>query len=543
MPRITTLLTSILLLSCTGVAAQTSTGSERGDRQAAASSDEAQVFQSAFRMLADLHMDALSDSALWESALAGMVEGLNDPYASVFTPVEADAWDEETTGNYSGIGVQITMLNDEITVTAVFRSTPAEGVGMQVGDVIVGVDDNDATSWDTAIASDSIRGPVGTVVQVRVKRAGFEQPIAYDIRRNQVHVPAVLYGMMDNGIAYVIMDRVARNAAREMDEALRTMHGAKGMIIDLRRNPGGFLDESLMLADLFLEPGSTLASTSQRVRGGSAAQVTSESYEDRWPIRVPELPIIVLVDGYTASGAEILAGALQDYDRAIVLGERSFGKGLVQTVAPLPAGRKLRFTTGSWHTPLGRSLHRARDKEGRPLPEALDSLPRVRTAGGRDLIAAGGIFPDLAIVDDTLRLAERELLRMANEARFPLVLRLAEFSFGEAGRLREADPVVVDVSRADFEEWVGQMVAEGLPADAVADPVARDYLFWRARLGVAQRLDVVGTEAAIRMERDPVITRAVGLLAAANSQADLFSAVRKEQPARTAGTPSHGQAR
>ncbi|MFQ5536573.1 MAG: S41 family peptidase [Gemmatimonadota bacterium] len=505
----------------------------------------ADVFQATFDAVELFHWNAPTDSALWESALQGLIEGLHDPYAAVFTPREAEAWDEETTGNYSGIGLQITQLNNRITVTAVFRGTPAEQVGIQVGDVIVGVNDHDATDWSTDMAADSIKGPVGTMVTVRIQRPGFDEPISFDIRRAKVHVPAVNYGVIadagNSGLGYVILDRVARNAATELDQALGKMEGISGLIIDLRRNPGGFLDESLMLADIFLEPGSVLASTVQRVPGGGPGETTTESFHDRWPARVPDLPVILLVDRFTASGAEILAGALQDYDRGLVVGERTFGKGLVQTIRPLPHGRRLRITTGEWQTPLGRSLHRKRDMEMRPLPEKLDSLPRVTTPGGRTLIDGGGVFPDLAVRNDTLTTAEQTLIRTANEAQFPLGLRLAEFSFAQAKRIREADSEVPELDPQAFQVFLDSMVAEGLPEEVLSAPGVRDYLAWRARLGIAQRMNDVGHEARFRMERDRVLARAVRLLDEASTQAELYTLVAAEAEPGT-GEPKEQEA-
>ena len=173
-----------------------------------------------------MHMDQFSDSILWEAAIDGLIEALQDPYAELFTPVESEAWEEETTGNYSGIGLQITQLNERITVTAVFRSTPANQAGLLVGDVIVGVNEHDASSWTTGMAADSIRGPVGTDVLVKIQRQGFDEPIAFDIKRAQVHRPAVHFGRLEGGLGYVVLDRVARNAASEMNDVLRDMDSA-----------------------------------------------------------------------------------------------------------------------------------------------------------------------------------------------------------------------------------------------------------------------------------------------------------------------------
>jgi carboxyl-terminal processing protease len=497
---------------------------------------EADVITDAVRALSRMHMQEFSDSMLWEAAIDGLIESLNDPYAELFTAVESQEWEEETTGNYSGIGLQITILNDEVTVTAVFRASPASQAGLQVGDVIVGVGAHDANDWDTQTAADSIRGPVGTEVNVRVRRAGYTEPLGFDITRAEVHVPAVEYGTMSNGIGYVIMDRVARGAAQEMSQALDEFDGAPGLIIDLRRNPGGFLDESLDLADLFLERGSTLASTVQRRAGGAVDEPETDSYMDRLPVRVPNLPVVVLVDEFTASGAEILAGALQDYDRALVLGTRSFGKGVVQTVMALPHDRRLRFTTGSWLTPLGRSLQRARDRQMRPLPEDVDALPRVTTAGGRELVDGGGIFPDIDIEPDTLHLQEQEFVRVVSESQFPLGPRLQEFGFSVATARRAAgEPASLEDSELDG--FISTLVAEGLPADLLADPEVREYLHWQAEISVAQRMLDVGAEAEFRAGRDRVLAEAIRLLSVAHTQADLFREADQENASRAAQAP------
>jgi carboxyl-terminal processing protease len=343
---------------------------------------------------------------------------------------------------------------------------------------------------------------------------------------------------MKGEIGYVVLDRVARNAAQELDQALRTLGNTRGLVIDLRRNPGGFLDESLMLADIFLKPGSTLATTSQRVPGGMDDQTTTETYDDQFPARVPDLPVVILVDRYTASGAEIFAGALQDYDRALILGERSFGKGLVQTVMTLPHGRRLRFTTGEWRTPLGRSLHRPRDMEMRPLAEDLDTFPHVSTPGGRELLNGGGIFPDVAIPEDTLTLAERDLLRVASENDVPLGVRLAEFSFSIAKEMKDANqPPSLDPAR--FDRFTDDLVSAGIPREVMDGPGVREYLRWRTRMTIAARMDAIGAEADFRMERDPVLTEAVQLLGSVHSQKELFAAADAEVAHRSA-VPAEG---
>lgn len=528
--RISAVFALLLAVSAAGVSAQQAEPFERFGTRAGDRAPALDVLSGAVDAISRMHMEEFSDSLLWEAAIQGLIGALDDPYAELFTPEAATEWEEATTGNYSGIGLEISLLNEAVTVTAVFRGFPASQIGIMVGDVITAVDGTDASDWTTQMTADAIRGPVGTEVDVEIRRAGYDDALSFRITREQVHRPAVSWGVMDGGIGYVAMDRVARNAAREMSEALQELGEQKGLVIDLRRNPGGFLDESLMLADLFLQPGSTLASTVQRAPGAPATSPETDSFQDRWPQLVPDLPIVVLVDEYTASGAEILAGALQDYDRALVLGQRTFGKGVVQTVMPLPHGRRLRFTTGSWMTPLGRSLQRARDKEMRPLEEDVDTLRRVTTPQGRTLIDGGGIFPDLAIADDTLSTKEQDFLRATFQDDFPLGQRIAEYGFQVASQRMNAG-VEPGLTGEEFQGFADLLLSQGLEASLLDDAEIREYLRWRVEVAVTQRMDQLGAEANVRMARDPVLREAVRMLLEANTQADLFSAAQTDPAA------------
>jgi len=519
-----TLVFGSLLLLPMGLAAQS--GGSPGERalppsEVETSSDggAAELFLGTFRAIRNYHLDAHGDSALWDKALEGLIRELDDPYATVFTPDEYSQFEEDNTGDYAGIGVAISLLNDRVTITSVFRGTPADRAGLQVGDRIVGVDGANARTWSTDEASRNIRGEPGTHVDVQIARPGIDDPIPFSIRRDNVHVPAVTAHTVRDSVGYLLVDRVARSSAQEVDSALAQLEGMKGLVLDLRRNPGGYLDEALRLSDLFIEPGGGLASATSRVPGGDG-EVREEKWEARTRARIPDIPIVVLVDEFTASAAEILAGALQDHDRALVLGERTFGKGVVQSVMRLPADHRLRLTTGQWYTPLGRSLHRPRNQEGEPLDEDPDEIPVVTTDGGRELKAGGGIFPDLPIADDTLSSNEQEFLQAAARAQIPLGLKLAEFAFEAVEGESSEDGQLLDPEA--FDAFLDALVEEGLSED-VLGPEVRDYLAWRLRADIASRRELDVRSLEIRMERDRVLARAVKLLEEAGSQGDLFA--------------------
>jgi len=481
--------------------------------------EESEVFLSALRVIRDFSLQTLPDSALWEMAIEGLIRELNDPYATVLSREEVAAFEEESTGNYAGIGVQITELNGSVTITAVFRGTPAERGGIVIGDRIVGVNEEKALDWTVSDASSRIRGEPGTEVLVLIERDGIAQPIPHRIRRQQVHIPAVTAERIFDDIQYLQLDRVARNSASEVDSVLRGIGSSRGLILDLRGNPGGYLDESLILADLFLERGALLVSTKSRRPGDPSGPVDDPSY-GRLPPRVQGLPIIVLVDRFSASASEIVAGALQDHDRALVLGERTFGKGTVQSVVPLPAGRLIRVTSGEWFTPLGRSLNRPRDREGRVIePDAIESF---KTAGGRTVFGGGGVQPDLEIPTDTLTLSEQRFIAAAIEAEIPLAQRIQEAAFDVAQQVRGAEQEVAPAfPPAAVERFLGVLEGAGVPA-TVLDAEVRDYLTWRLELAFYQRLDRMDRAFEVQGRRDPALREAVSLLKAVQSQEDLF---------------------
>ena len=500
---------------------QNDAGGRRSGRQGVATA-EAQEFLAAFQIIRDYGLEVHSDSTLWFRAVDGLIRELNDAYAQAFAPAEYDEFQENNTGSYAGIGVQITTLNEVITVTAVFRGTPAEESGLQVGDLIIAVNDESTEGWTTGDASDAIRGEVGTTVQLSIARQGLSAPLKPTVRRDSVHVEATEADLVGPNVAYIGLDRVARGSADEVEAALSQFKDARGFILDLRGNPGGYLDESLDIADLFLPEGVRLASAESRVPG-EAGRSLDESWTAETPDHIPGKPMIVLVNRFSASASEIIAGALQDHDRALVIGERTFGKGVFQNVFQLSETRHLRITTGEWFTPLGRSLHRPRTAQGNPLPEDPDTYPVVTTRGGRELVAGGGVFPDLAIRNDTLTLFEREFISQTDNAGVPLNPRIEEFSFDQSQKLRAegSDPVMDPVA---FEDFLTGLAEEGADRTLLDNSEVREYLEYLVGERIARRMDRLGRAMELRALRDPVLATALQLLGEVETQEELFAA-------------------
>jgi carboxyl-terminal processing protease len=389
---------------------------------------QARLFDDVLGHVSAYYVDSLGETDLYQKATQGMLEQLEDPYSVLLTGDDYKALTEQTSGNYAGLGIQIDVRDGWITVVAPLPETPAERAGVQTGDQIIEVDGKSTEGWKNDEAVKALRGLAGSKVTITVRRSGIPDPIKYPLTRAQIHIRSVPAGtLFEGGVGYISLNPVSETSAGELREEITSMKrkGMKTLILDLRSNPGGLLDQGVEVSDLFLDAKQEIVSTRGRARGS-----TKQFYDDArqsWP----ELPIVVLVNEGTASAAEIIAGALQDHDRAVVVGTPTFGKGLVQTLFPLSDGVALKLTTARWYTPSGRTIQRDVESEedqleqaafeasdtvvGEPDPSASDSAikarPVYRTGGGRIVRGGGGIVPDMVVRFDTLTDAERDFAK------------------------------------------------------------------------------------------------------------------------------------
>jgi carboxyl-terminal processing protease len=394
---------------------------------------QARLFDDVLGHVSTYYVDSIGETDLYQKATLGMLEQLKDPYSVLLTGDDYKALTEQTSGNYAGLGIQIDVRDGWITVVAPLPETPAERAGIETGDQIIEVDGKSTEGWKNDEAVKALRGNAGSKVVITIRRAGITEPIKYRLIRAQIHMRSVPPGtLFDSGVGYISLNPVSETSAEELRQEIAAMKakGMKSLLMDLRGNPGGLLDQGVKVADLFLDSRQEIVSTRGRARGS-----TKEFYDEArqaWP----DLPIVVLVNDGTASAAEIIAGALQDHDRAVVVGAPTFGKGLVQTLFPLGEGIALKLTTARWFTPSGRTIQRiAKDEEdqaaqaamavadtvlGAPDKESTDSAlkerPIFHTDGGRVVRGGGGIVPDLVIRPDTLTVPEREFAKALGNA-------------------------------------------------------------------------------------------------------------------------------
>ncbi|HSG46199.1 MAG TPA: S41 family peptidase, partial [Longimicrobiales bacterium] len=356
-------------------------------------------------------------TVLYNSAIEGVLDELDDPNTSF---IGAREWEDfrirATDGDYAGVGLEVLPREGFVTVMTAIPGGPGARVGIRAGDRFLEIDGRPAEGMDVDEAVDLLRGEAGTSVEVVMGRPGVDEPIPFTLGREVIQLKSVPFGVvLDDGVGYIPLKVFRSTSAEEVQDEidrLRTL-GAHAFILDVRGNPGGILDEGIDITELFLEPGKTIVET----RGRGAGQ--SEVYRARAPEAFPGLPLAILVDETSASAAEIVAGALQDHDRALVVGAPTFGKGSVQTLFRLTGGNVLRLTTAHWYTPVGRSIQKDLPEDRSELPrgawtlgnslvatEDIPDRPVFQSMGGRDLLGGGGITPDIWVIQDTLTEAE-----------------------------------------------------------------------------------------------------------------------------------------
>ncbi|MFP4622581.1 MAG: S41 family peptidase [Gemmatimonadota bacterium] len=374
-----------------------------------------ELFRDVLTLVSTRYVDSLDISEVYERAAVGLVDRLEDPYADLFSPEEIEEFTVAYEGHYAGVGMLIEAQQGAPVVRRVFPNTPAERTGVQMGDRIVAVGGESTEGWPLERVSGALKGEPGTEIEVVFLRYGVNRPIDARMTRAVVRIPAVPYAIhVGDDVGYIPLLQFNETAAEEVADAVRTLtdEGVAGLVLDLRGNGGGIVDQAVRIAGLFLPEGTSIAR--QWERGGDDTMYRN----DRAPI-APDVPLVVLIDGASASASEIVAGALQDHDRAVVLGTTSFGKGLVQTAYRVEAGHVLKMTTGKWYTPSGRTIHRERVLQEGRLVEVDDSIhfaagpderPAYRSDAGRTVYGGGGIMPDLNIRSDTLTADEQELL-------------------------------------------------------------------------------------------------------------------------------------
>ena len=363
-----------------------------------------EIFNDIYKQLDMFYVDSLSADTVIEWGIDAMLRQV-DPFTVYYPEEGMDELKEMTTGKYAGIGAVIRFYKkeDRVMVIEPQEDSPAIEAGVKGGDLILSIDGKDMKGKSTQEVSENLRGDAGTTFELTVKRAGVEHPLSFKITRRNIAMPPVpYYGMVSDGIGYIYFERFVDGCSRDVRRAVVDLkeQGAKALVIDMRGNPGGPLSEAVEVTNLFVPRGQKVVYTK-----GKLASVNSEHYTKKEPLDV-DIAVAVLVDGSTASSAEIVSGAWQDWDRAVIVGERTYGKGLVQMIREVPYHGSLKVTTSRYYIPSGRCIqaydyrHLNPDGSAKTLPDSLTKA--FKTAGGREVRDGGGIKPDVVITPDSL---------------------------------------------------------------------------------------------------------------------------------------------
>jgi carboxyl-terminal processing protease len=501
----------------------------------------ARIFDEVLHYVEQRYVDEHSEGDLYQKAIEGMLQELGDPHTTFMTADEYAQLHLSTTGEYGGLGIQISPRENYITAVAVLPGTPAEKAGIRVGDQLLEIDGKDARGWTDDFAVKVLRGPKGTPIRLKVRRVGVDQPMEFTIVRDEIHVQSVPYVYMAApGIGYMNLTVFGQSSTEEIQAAIQRLknEGMRKLILDLRGNPGGLLDQGVSVSDLFLKPGQSIVETRSRNPGESETfrATTAESYAD--------LPMVVLVDGYSASASEIVAGALQDHDRALVLGATSYGKGSVQSLFRLSGGNFLKMTTGKWYTPVGRSIQKPFDPdgeaaeaetdeaaitpEGTAVPADSTKKQPYRTDSGRTVYGGGGIVPDLTVKPDTATAAEKAFYTAVSKqaSKFNDVMLRYAVEFERRTPNLGRDFQITDAMRREL--W-NRLRSAGVE-------VTFEQLEGARRLIDARLVDEIATSrfgrsvAAQRNDvNDRALQEAVRLLQRSTDQASLFRAAAQQQ--------------
>ena len=358
------------------------------------------IYNSLLRELNLNYVDEINPGELNEAAIKAMLEGL-DPY-TVFIP-ESDIENAKflTTGEYGGIGALIQYDGEHVRISEPYYGWPAQRNGLIAGDVILEVNGVDCHKKNTAQVSELLKGQPGTEVKLKIKRLGQDKPLEKTLKREKVKIDNIpYYKVFDNGVAYLSLSGFTRDAAKELKEKfveMRKDHKLKGFVIDLRGNGGGLMNEAVDIVNMFIPKGKPVVSMKGKSASSNSLYVTTGDPVDL------EIPLAILVDGSSASASEIVAGAIQDYDRGVIIGQRTFGKGLVQNILPLSYNTQMKVTVAHYYIPSGRCIQEIDYSHKNDTTKKItDSLGKpFKTMAGRTVYEGHGITPDVKVKHDS----------------------------------------------------------------------------------------------------------------------------------------------
>ncbi|MEG1616104.1 MAG: S41 family peptidase [Bacteroidales bacterium] len=425
------------------------------------------IFNSLFKELDLYYVDTIKTEEVVRNGIDAMLMQL-DPYTTYIPESEQEDFNTMTTGEYGGIGSVITQRGDSVILTDPYEGMPAQQNDLRAGDVILAIDDVSMIGKKVAQVSEKLKGPANTKMKIKIGRPGTPEPIEKEITRKKILMNAVpYYGMVSDSVGYIYLSSFTDKAAKEVKAALIDLKknpAMKSLVLDLRNNPGGIMEDAVQIVNLFVPKGQEVLSTRGKVKNWDRTYKTTQEPVDT------EIPLVVMVSRGSASAAEIVAGALQDLDRAVIVGERTFGKGLVQTTRPIPYNGMVKVTTAKYYIPSGRLIqaidYSNRNPDG-SVGRIPDSLTHVfKTANGRPVRDGGGITPDFTVEQE--RASNIALYMMRDLVVFDYATEYSN-KHESIGDIRK-----FDLTDADYDEFKNFVKAKNFTYDRQSDKVLKE---------------------------------------------------------------------
>lgn len=504
-----------------------------------------EILGAAIRTLQNHYVDSVDWTRILTAGIDAMLQEL-DPYTEFYNEEDQKDFKTMTTGEYAGIGSVIMQMGDTVCISEPYDGMPASEVGLRIGDRIISIDGENMVGKTTAYVSEHLRGQPNTSFELKVLRPGETELRTMTLNRRKILMDVVpYYGWLNDSIGYLTLNNFTDKAALEVQNAIVALRDdekqaegrrkLKGIVFDLRANPGGLVDEAVKIVSMFVPKGSVVVETKAKIADWNS------TYRTNTPPIEPDVKLAVLVNRSSASASEILSGALQDYDRAVILGERSYGKGLVQSSRPLPYNTMMKFTSAKYYIPSGRCIQAidyqakrmARWEEGHDTPDLgriPDSLTSVfHTACGREVRDGGGIKPDVEVKPQTI-------------SNLTYYLQRENVIFHFANRLRNSNDVQPELTDSLYAEFCYEARASRKDTILTLMKIDLDHDLDSLK---AEIVDLLNQELALRyrfrrgliatsLPNDSLVQEAVAVLADDKRYAEILSAPKKEEPKKAA---------